>query len=323
MGKIIFVPIERIDRRYSNQWFDWFIQSFERLGKEVLTVGSTDLKEIKVGQFLDVYDTNVYKLGQLQEIIELLKVHNDIDCIFFMDYWFPGVEALAYIRDNARMNFRIKGMLHAGTYDDFDFITQNGCGVWGEHFERSLLEIADEVFVGSQLHRQEIIQRRGEHCKVTVVDYPVYECTEYLHLVDRKDNIVVFPHRLGKDKQPELFKVVEQMYRERYPNSDVKFVRTLDYNLTKEAYYTLLAQSKAVVSFATHELFGIAMLEALNLKCYPIAPNRLAYKETLKEYRLYETLDECVDLLRMAITGNPPMYPSRYSSNVDNIVRLI
>jgi hypothetical protein len=323
MGKVIFVPIERIDRRYSNQWFDWFMASFKRFDKEVLVVGDTNLKEIKVGQFLDVYDTNSYKLGQLQEIIELLKIHNDIDCIFFMDYWFPGVEALAYIRDNARMNFRIKGMLHAGTYDDYDFITQNGCGVWGEDFEKSILKIADEVFVGSQLHRQEIVQRRGELCKITVVDYPVYECSEYLSYTENKENIVIFPHRLGKDKQPELFKVIEEMYKDKYPYSNIEFIRTLDYNLTKGAYYTLLAKSKAVISFATHELFGIAMLEAVNLKCYPIAPNRLAYKETLKEYPLYNTLGEAVDLIRLAMGEDIKFYPMRYSSNVDNIISLV
>jgi len=318
MGKIILVPIERIEQRYSVQWWDWLEAAMTELGREFICVGDYAMREIKAGQFLDIAETNTYKFSQLQEIINMIQNGEDIDTIFFMDYWFPGVQALAYIRDNMGIDFKIKGMLHAGTYDDTDFITQNGCGVWGNDFERSLLKIADQVIVGSQIHRQTLINKLGEHCKITVRPYPVYDCAEYVGQV-QKENIVVFPHRLGWDKQPYLFEALERMYNEMYGGrglKTVKFVRTLDHKLSKDEYYKLLAKSKVVFSAALHELFGLAMLEGVNCGCYPVAPNRLAYRETLAEYPLYENLGQAVRLTHEVIMGARRPLPGRYNQGM-------
>ena len=46
-----------------------------------------------------------------------------------------GLEMLAYVRDGLGLKFKIVGILHAGTYDPHDFLTQKGMASWGRPLE--------------------------------------------------------------------------------------------------------------------------------------------------------------------------------------------
>ena len=62
---------------------------------------------IIAGEFLDVIGTNYYKAQQLKELCALIydgSIQDD-DVILFMDYWFPGIEMLQYIRDGMGKKF--------------------------------------------------------------------------------------------------------------------------------------------------------------------------------------------------------------------------
>jgi glycosyltransferase involved in cell wall biosynthesis len=56
------------------------------------------------------------------------------------------------------------------------------------------------------------------------------------------------------------------------------------YLTERSAYHDALAAADIVVSCAEHEFFGLAMLEACLAGCVPLAPNRLAYPETLAPF---------------------------------------
>lgn len=91
--KIINIPIEPLEERYSVQWDIWFKKQFEEAGLDFTTVYGTGTKgKIIHGSFLDVLETNIYKTSQLQNILKML-----LDCsseepviLFFHDLWFPG-----------------------------------------------------------------------------------------------------------------------------------------------------------------------------------------------------------------------------------------
>ena len=53
---------------------------------------------------------------------------------------------------------------------------------------------------------------------------------------------------------------------------------------SKEEYWSWLHKADWVLSTATHEFFGIAVVEALLAGCLPWLPQRLSYTELLPEH---------------------------------------
>lgn len=293
MERLIFVPIEPLQERYSEQWVKWFADSFNKNGIKFETVGDLVNQKIEHGQFLDVFNTNIFKLNQMVQIIEKIKASpKDSFTVFFMDAWFPSIEALAYVRDTMKINIKIKGMIHAGTYDPHDFLTQSGCEFWGRDFENSFLKIFDTIFCATRFHQKLISSNREIATKFEIVDWLCYEGHEL-----EKENIVVFPHRLAKEKRPDLFEEVKK----RLSHLDAKFIRTKDVVNNKSDYYDLLAKSKVAVSFAEQETFGIAMQEAINCGCVPVAPKKLSYIETIDSKYLYNSIDEACRMIEDGI----------------------
>src|SRR3990167_7207885 len=115
MHRIIDVPIEPLEERYSANWHRWFAKEYERLNVPYIRINPATLSDkIKDGRFLDICGTNYYKAMQIAEISRLAyegQITKD-DVFLIHDYWFPGIEALAYIRDAMKIDFKICGLLH-------------------------------------------------------------------------------------------------------------------------------------------------------------------------------------------------------------------
>lgn len=272
------VPIEKYEERYTEQWSRWFPAAYSVLGLDFVNVeGESITAKVESGSVLDCYGTNYYKASQLQKLILLIREGkiNDGDTIFFHDLWFPGIEAIQYIRDITKKEFKIWGILHAGTWDRHDFTTLNGMRKWGKYVEKGWLEFFDKVFLGSEFHKQIILKRCNRKVaeKLVVSGIP-FEYKE-VQRKQKKENIVVFPHRLNKEKQPWLFDNLAEKLKKHFP--DWQFIKTKEVCKNKEEYYQLLGRSKLAVSFAKQETFGYAMLEAVANGCIPIVPDKLSY----------------------------------------------
>lgn len=284
------IPIEKIPDRYSESWFDWFLAAYNIKGVDFKRIYPRPLSnQIQHGSFLDAIVTNHFKAQQLEAIC-LLFHNNEVkngDIFFFHDLWFPGLEMLGYIRDMLKIDFKIYGMLHAGTYDAYDKLTQQGMEHWAKQLEESWFSLIDGIFVATKFHRQLIISKRSiDPTKIHVTGFPIYD----IRIKTDKENIVVFPHRLDTEKCPELFDKLKAELGPKFPNWS--FVKTKDVCLTKDEYYNLLAKSKIVVSFALQETWGIAMQEAVILGCFPLVPDRLSYSEMYPPRFKYNQWDD-------------------------------
>lgn len=298
---VVNFPIEPLEERYSIQWDKWFTKGFYDADCTVIhIVGDKTSGEIKTGSFLDVLETNQYKVSQLQKFLQMvpkLQASGETIVLFFQDLWFPGLSTIAYIRDGLQFkDLKITGCLHAGSYDEHDYLNKMGMTKWAAGIEAHWFgQIADQIYVATEFHKKLIIRKRKVTANnIKVTGFPIFNNT--LIPNDFKEDIVVFPHRLDGEKQPFRFKHVEQFLGAGYPQW--KWVTTKDHAKTKAEYYVLLQRSKIAVSFALQETWGIAMQEAVMAGCIPICPNRLSYAEMYEPDFLYDTEEEGINLIR-------------------------
>jgi hypothetical protein len=289
------IPIESLKERYSYDWNQWFPREFDALGVKYKTIYPGPLSnEIRQGEFLDCIGTNYFKSEQLADVCRhfYLSDVKDGDVFFFQDLWFPGLEMLAYIRDTMGLRFKITGILHAGTYDPQDFLAQKGLGYWGKDLENSWLKLVDDIFVATDYHKRLLtLTREADPRKVHITGLPIYWGIGHVPW-DKKEDIIVFPHRLAPEKQPDMFEVLERELGRCPAFDNWLFIKSKDVCKTKGDFYILLGKSKVAVSFALQETWGIAQQEALFAGCIPFCPDRLSYRELYPRSLRYQTVGE-------------------------------
>jgi hypothetical protein len=312
-------PIEPLEERYSADWYRWWPKRLATLGFSVmLHDGERLTSTIKTGQFLDAVDTHYWKAHQLASFLEefnAAKVH-DGDIVLLLDGWSPQVTSLAYVRDVTGIDFKIVGLLHAGTWDVHDHLSRCGMGRWAKHNERGWLEAFDAVLLATEFHKN-IIAKHSEgdiSGKLYVTGFPL-ELEELDHYRCEKDEVptIVFPHRLAPEKRPQDFDAFEDGFRATYPDMKVRFLRTQKECVDKLRYYQALARSKVAFSSALQETWGIAQLEAWYLGAQPVVPDRLSYCELYPDVARYNTIGEAIELAHAIITGevNIEFFPAR------------
>ena len=288
--KVLNLPIEPLEERYSTQWDKWFQDGFKKEEVEYLTIhGDVTKGKIEFGSFLDVMETNRYKTWQTTAIITTLQRYKDdyTLILFFHDLWHPGLTQIAYIRDGMGWkNLKICGCLHAGSYDKHDFLNKTGMTTWARGLENAWFgSIVDEIYVATNFHKSLLCARRTvDSYKVKVTGFPLVP--DFLPNKVELEDIIVFPHRLNEEKQPEQFDNLQDAMNEEAAIYGWKWYKTKEAVQTKMEYYKLLGKAKVAVSFALQETWGIAMQEAVLCGCIPICPNRLSYTECCVLFRV-------------------------------------
>ena len=303
--KLFIVPIEKYESRYTEQWSRWIPNACEEIGITYEVIEGRSLTDkIEVGQVLDVYGTHYYKYTQLEKIVQYIKedkIQNG-DILFFADLWFPGIEGLQYIRNMTKKKFKMVGIFHAGSYDKNDFTFKTGMAHWARSIEQGWLNFFDKVFVGSEYHKrliEDTFEVKNDLIKSTGLFFDYKEIKKRLSKQGKmaKEKIIVFPHRLDKEKQPELFDKLKDEIQNEYP--DWRFIRSKDVTNSKLGYYQLLADSKISVSFALQETFGFAMIESIACGCIPLVPKRLSYDTmTIYSRHRYSSWEDLKSKLR-------------------------
>ena len=301
--KLIWLPLEILDERYTSMTRQLYSEGFERNRIPFIMIqGESLVNRIETNRgkgFLDPYGTIFYKSSQVMKLAQMFrnKQIESGDVIFIDDVQFP-IELIRYIERMSDMEVKIFGVQHSGTYIRTDDINK-----MGEEYqlqEEYWLSTLDGIFVGSKFHKNEIIKRYPNlRKKIHVTGLP-FDRNEVLKVskprkFEEREDIVLFLGRLHKEKQPELFEVLERDIKKRTKRDDIQFIKTMEHDLSKKEYYELLSKSKVSVSFALQENFGYAIRESAVLQCIPICPNSLSYPEFLPRELLYNSFAECVD----------------------------
>ena len=292
---LYYIPLEEYKTRYTADWVQQYEREFKRLGVRFKTIfGKSLSSSVSDGGVLNAAGTGYYKSVQLSKVLELISQNKitESDIIFFADLWFPGIENLFYARNLLKLNFKICGILHAGTYDKHDFTVREGMTGWGRFMEKAILAGADTVYVATNFHKNLICGTFKKDFpeldkKIIVTGLPFYaDELRRKYKNNKKKDIVVFPHRIAPEKHPELFDKLSI----KYPK--FRFVKCCEVCKDRKQYFELLAQSKFMVSFAEQETFGYATLEAMALGCCVLVPNKLSYTETVPDGYRYDNLKD-------------------------------
>ena len=243
------------------------------------------------------------------------------DRFFFSDIWFPGIENIAYMNYFTKVDAKITGVIHAGSFTDTDFVRD--MERWAKNFEDIIFDISDTIYCASNFIKEDIIRKRMvDPNKLVVTGLPVdYSGLDY-HKGQTKENIVIFNGRLCDEKQPWLFDELEKQVNEKTNgNLNAKFIKTQEENLSKGEYYSLLGKSKAIVSYALQENFGFGVAEAVYLGCKPVLPNRLVYPELYPNTKLFDRFEESVDMVIEALLSTAE-FPSQVVSDPNHVFNL-
>lgn len=298
--RLYIVTLEPIDQRYTKQWHSYFLKSFSKYFNVFNIDGGKLNQKISKGRFLDVNKTNDWKAVQVSMISRLFndgKI-NKGDIFLFTDAWNFGIIALKYMSQLNNIPVKIYGYWHAGTWDDNDFITQVGMRDWVTGFEESLFKALDGSFVATYYHKYLIEYYHKinvDRDNIYVVGFPMDWNSEFntykVKPKKQREKIVVFPHRLDKEKCPEVFDKLAKS------GIKAKFVKTLNVTKNKKQYYDLLSKSMVSFSASKQETFGIGTVEAMLLGCIPLVPEGLAYDELYENYFKYKDYKEAKNKL--------------------------
>ena len=283
MRNLYILTLEPIEKRYTKQWYSYWKKEFSKKFNVIYIDGPKFSQDIKKGRFLDINKTNIWKAEQIKDVAERFNsgLIKDNDIFLFADAWHPGVTAIKYMIQLNNMNCKMYAYWHAGTYDPADFTAQQGLGDWAQYDEIAWLRALDGSFVATEFHKKLILKSYDKYInpdKIHVVGFPM----DWIEVIENeigeikykhKEDIIVFPHRIDKEKSPEIFDKLAKEFPE------YKFIKTMEVTKNKKEYYKLLSKAKIVFSASKQETFGIGTVEAMMLDAIPIVPNTLSYKE--------------------------------------------
>lgn len=299
---IYYLPIEHEEMRYTSDLdaqISAYLHNANLPFTKILPYLRWQTNTLPAGMFLNAPKTIAVKAMQIAALADEYASGRaqDGDIVFLSDMWFPGIESVRYLDFFCKKKVSLRGILHAGSFTDTDFVRQ--LERWASMFENTLFDIFDRVYVASNFIKHEVCSRRLLNPdKVYVTPFPLDPRATTQDSPIIRENIVIFNGRLCDEKQPWLF---EELKKRVAAPPHTSWINTQASNLPKDVYYNLLKKAKCVVSFALQENFGFGIAEATMCGCLPVVPNRLVYPEFYPKDCQYATMDECVRLVESAL----------------------
>lgn len=289
--------IEPLETRYTAEWHKHVPELLTNaVGSKFNVVqidGVQNNTQATPGAFLNFSDTNYWKSSQLCAFLDAYNkgLTTPDDHIVFTDAWNPTVIQLKYMTSLLGLRWKLHGLWHAGSYDEFDFLGRIvGDTPWVRNAEKSIYHAFDYNYFATDFH----IQMFGKELlgwpqQLRAANYRAHNIVrtgwpmEYMDATlapykgMAKRDLILFPHRIAPEKQVEIFRDLATALPQ------YEFVVCQDSKLSKKEYHTLLAQSKIVFSCSLQETLGISPYEGAILNAIPMVPDRLSYTEMYHE----------------------------------------
>lgn len=318
MRKLWYCGLEPYQARYTLQLTDWNERVFNRRKINYYIVPGETLtsdQAIVTGQVLDAHGRSYYSMSQMMNLVKYMKegkITNE-DVIYFEDMFQPGMESLPYILDQVPSNLRPRIYVRclAQSIDPDDFVHVWGMAKWMGLYEQMVNEFVDGVLASNE----EMVA----HMRIAGWTSPIYNISGLafgkeevqsriegnIKQFDKRRMRVVFAARWDQEKQPDFYMDVIEEYNRRHPNI-VEFVLcsggklrtnndsymqrtrqmqeqnqlTIYEDLTKNAYYDILNDSRVLFNCALQDWVSNTVSEADTLGCNVLYPAYRSFPET-------------------------------------------
>lgn len=318
MRKLFYLPLEPYPERYTIQLSaaktGWLERNWIKEGVDYYRVEGKPLtSEITKGSVLDANGRGYWSCSQIMEILKLLDAGEitSNDCLYFDDFWHPGIEALPYSFHLTGIKPKMFAMLHAQSIDPYDFT--HPMRNWMRLLEVGIGRFLDGIFVTSTVLKDLCIYHdigTVDTVHICGLPYNSEEVKEHFpKVLPEKKKQVIFPSRWDREKCPEIFLlIVEEVMKHREDvhfvvttsaktlrSNDPKLLRVLNTyleafpqnlvvktGLTKEEYYYNLLESKIQLNTADQDFVSWTLLESTTCGCIPLFPYYLSFPEVLK-----------------------------------------
>lgn len=241
------------------------------------------------GAFLNFAGTNVWKSSQLALFCEALSkgLVKRGDKVLFADAWNPVILQVKYMNDLLGLGLEIHSIWHAGSYDPQDFLGRLIKDKrWTISSEKAMFFASDYNYFATEFHINLFFSNlfyeqdhkeayKANQDRVVLSGQPHQYMKKRIEEYTKspKEDIVLFPHRVAPEKQPDIFRDLAKSF------PHYEFIVCQDQKLSKEEYHNLLLKSKIVFSANLQETLGISAMEAILAGSTPLVPDRLSYSE--------------------------------------------
>jgi len=331
---IHFIPLENLEERYT-------VLMNSIVNKSGLVKSyypeNWEQKKINKGEFLDIERTIEFKAKQIQMISKAFQDNliKEGDWFFFADIFFPGLDSVKYMSELQDIKIKVAAFNHAGRSDKADFVQK--LNTWSDYIEKGYHEVCDLIIVGSKYHKNKVseyLSIKENKIKVTGCVWNNKEAFKTMPHYKLKEDYVIFPHRLSKEKGVEdFFKIAQSMPSKKFivtsssnKECDYDLPNNVTYvnNLTKKEYYNYLSKAKYYLSTAYQETFGYTLREALLYNCRVVAHYDLCYPELLPSECLFKRGD--INTVKKYLTDDyiiSSTYKNKYNSSFKNMINLL
>lgn len=345
--RIIYLPLEPYEERYTLQLQEWTIRRFiARQIPYLVVLGAQliDEQHIETGVVLDAHARAFFALTQTAQLVAMMyrgEITAD-DVIYTQDMFHPGWSALPYILAQASPDQhppRIYTHCLAQSVDPNDFTFP--MRYWMRPYEHMVDRTVNGIFVASAC--------QVEMLQAALFDTPIHQVGLYFDRDEVRERApalmpwrsrskrILFASRWDREKQPGFYMDLIQAVTEQGLLPDYEFAActsavqlrsntpshiirarqmeatgqlTLYEGLTKGEYYRLLADSQLLFNCALQDFVSFTLLEASALGTPALLPAHLSFPETVRSdhRQLYAPWSVADAIMRLQqILANPPL----------------
>jgi len=295
--RLVIAPQFPAKLRYQEWWIKEFRTKFSNYFSQVEILGPVD-SCFPFGECFGEYSVEFSpQKASIQWEAKMLEDYfylRQDDILFLTDISYPGIFPALLFHGRPDYVFAFCHATSLNRYDIFSGIRKRKFA-----YEKQILEMCNGVFVGSEYHRNKLLEKGRVNTEIFVSGVPFppsYVAGSRSKLTERQRNSDR-SITIASLARPCMQKVTKRVEKRVQREIGCKIIRP---NATTwNQYYDFISKCLIVLSTSKEETFGYQIIDAILGGAIPLAPNKFSYPEILPSSNLYDSVDELISKIKL------------------------